>query len=98
MKDTRIRILPKLQTRLSAASLAVISLVMMIVLSGCMGGRGGIRHHYNSAYGDGVVYYEGYEGYHGHHDNGWHGYKPKKVKYKKHKKHHKHKHHHHDDD
>ena len=93
MKNTRTGKLSYLRRGISGFSMAVISVVMMIVCSGCAGGRVGIRHHYDGPYGDGVVYYEGYDGFNAHHDNGWHGHKPKKIKYKKHKKYK----HHHDD-
>ncbi|MDE7427036.1 MAG: hypothetical protein K2M79_04490 [Muribaculaceae bacterium] len=95
MKNRITDILTHIRTIFPGITLAIISMAMIIILSSCAGGRGGIRHHYNSAYGDGVVYYEGYDGYHGHHDNGWHGNKPKKNKHKKskaNKKHNKHKH------
>lgn len=90
MTTKKTGILSRIHTRISGCTLAMIATFLMIVFSGCSGGRGGIKHHYNSPYGDGVVYYESYDVHGDHHDNGWHGHNPKKNKNKakKHKKHH----------
>ena len=75
--------------RLIAIKLWTVALIVAlgVVLSGCVPGRAGIAHNYNSPYGSGTVYYEGGPAHHKP-PKPPKQKKPKKPKKKKNDKHH----------